>query len=146
MKDFFQNNPFGKLIRRLGIYAAGAIPFVGAFATVVAQWADTETFSKKITKSSAPAPVAQKTTAQPAPTQATVADPLFTSAAPPSAVTGESDLVSGSGLDSWFPKPTLPGSVDVTAPDPGKSLMEYMVIGFAVIIGIAILVSFVGRK
>lgn len=149
MADFWSDNPFGKLIRKFGIYAAGTIPFVGALATVVATWADSETFKVK-PKTVAPARPQAAAPPKPQP-QGGVAieSPLFVNGTgpPPATETVSGNTGGGgSGLDSWFPTPDLPGPAAALPPVAGGSLGSYMAIGAAVLIGLAILVSIVGRK
>ena len=54
MADFWTSS-WGRVVRQLGVYAAGTIPFVGAFASVFVKALDAETFRRQ-QKSVAPAP------------------------------------------------------------------------------------------
>lgn len=58
MASDFWTSSWGRVIRQLGIYAAGVIPFVGAIASTVVKYADAQVFAVKAKKPAVAAPPA----------------------------------------------------------------------------------------
>ena len=89
MADSFWTSSWGKIIRKIGVYAAGTIPLVGALAQTIVKVADEETFQVKTKRR----PIAPQPT-QSATATTTLIQPkvtLTTGPAPPQRGYGRTD-------------------------------------------------------
>jgi hypothetical protein len=129
MKKFWQSS-WGRVIRQIGIYAAGTIPFVGALATVVVKAADAETFRVKTKR----APMLAPAPAPPPPPRA-VFDRVTLFQPPPADIgDGIGPYGGGYGPGDFLKPPNLQ-----TASDVKPTVGFYFGLGIVIIIVAVIL-------
>lgn len=133
----FWTSSWGRVVRQLGIYAAGVIPFVGAFASFAAKFADQQVFAAK-TKRQPTAPVVARPATVIAPHGALFVEPGELSSTLP--VPLDASINNGSG-----PANSLAGSrgffetPDLQSVSKSPSLSAiYFALGAAIIIGVII--------